>query len=262
MKLIALPAFTDNYIWMLHDGRKALVVDPGDASPVIAALQELHLSLDTILVTHHHPDHVAGLAALKPYLQGHVWGPRGGHIAGITQAVGDGDVLSALGLTLDVWAVPGHTLDHLAFVARPAADTPWPGHLAWCGDTLFSAGCGRLFEGTPAQMHASLSRLAGLPADTWLCPTHEYTVANLRFALEADPDNADVSAHLDACLTLRAQQRPTLPTDVGQERRINPFLRTRERGVIAQALRHKPQPDDGPVAVLAALREWKNEHRA
>lgn len=256
MNLAALPAFTDNYIWMLHDGARALVVDPGDATPVIAALDAHGLSLAAILVTHHHPDHVGGVDALRPRLQGPVWGPAREHIPAPFTALHDGDTLDVLGLRFRVIDVPGHTAGHIAYVQcdASAGDTP----ILFCGDTLFSAGCGRLFEGTPAQMLASLDRLDALPAGTRVCCTHEYTLSNLRFAARVEPDNAAIAAHAQQCHALRAAGQPTLPSSLRLERQINPFLRCREPAVV-DAARAVGAQDTGAVAVFAALREWKNQ---
>jgi hydroxyacylglutathione hydrolase len=256
MNLSALPAFADNYIWMLHDGTQAVVVDPGDAAPVLQALDTQGLRLAGILVTHHHADHVGGVDALRPRLQGPVWGPARERIPAPFVPLHDGDRIDVLGLRFGVLDVPGHTAGHIAYAQEGAADAP----LLFCGDTLFSAGCGRLFEGTPAQMHKSLSRLAALPADTRVCCTHEYTLSNLRFALAVEPGNAALTAYDARCRALRAQGRPTLPSSIGLERQINPFLRCSEPAVAAAAHAQGADGDDA-VAVFAALREWKNRYR-
>jgi hydroxyacylglutathione hydrolase len=255
MNLLALPAFADNYIWMLHDGHSALVVDPGDAAPVIEALARHALVLRGILVTHHHPDHVGGLDALRPHLQGAVWGPARERIPGPFTPVHEGDRVELLGQRFRVIEVPGHTAGHVAY-AQQADAAP----LLFCGDTLFSAGCGRLFEGTPAQMHDSLTRLAALPDDTRVCCTHEYTLSNLRFAAAVEPANADIAAHVATCTAWREAQQPTLPSTLSLERRINPFLRCDVPQVV-QAARVRRPDAHGAIEVLAALREWKNEFR-
>lgn len=256
MNLLALPAFTDNYIWMLHNGSQAVVVDPGDAAPVVDALDRLHLQLAGILVTHHHADHVGGVDALRPRLQGPVYGPARERIPTPFVPLQDGDQVTVLGLSLRVLDVPGHTAGHIAYLQTGADKAP----LLFCGDTLFSAGCGRLFEGTPAQMLASLSALAALPADTQVCCTHEYTLSNLRFAAAVEPDNAAVAAHVERCNGLRAARHPTLPSTMALELQINPFLRTRAATVVAAAQAQGAVSTD-PVDVLAALREWKNRFR-
>lgn len=252
LTLTALPAFADNYIWMIDDGRRAVVVDPGDAGPVLEALSERRLSLEGILVTHHHRDHTGGLAALRPCLQGQVWGPA-------HEAIGDpfvpcraGDCIDLPGGPWQVIDVPGHTAGHIAFFSDAAPEDP----ILFCGDTLFSAGCGRVFEGTPVQMHASLGRLAALPDDTRVCCAHEYTLSNLRFAAQVEPDNEALAQHLAWCTGQREMGLPTLPSRIGLERAINPFLRCDVPAVCAAAAAH------GPVAqasdVFARLREWKN----
>ncbi len=254
MNLLALSAFSDNYIWMLHDGRAALVVDPGDATPVLAALDSLGLSLQGILVTHHHSDHVGGLAALRPRLQGPIYGPAREDIPAPYTPLHDGDQVELLGVRFEVIDVPGHTSGHIAYFQRQAEPAP----LLFCGDTLFSGGCGRLFEGTPAQMHRSLQRLAALPGDTRVCCAHEYTLSNLRFAQAVEPHNDDLSAYVAHCQALRARQQPTLPGSIGQERLINPFLRCGEPAVVQAALSHGAASEQG-ADVLAALRQWKND---
>ena len=253
MNLLALPAFDDNYIWMLHDGLRAAVVDPGDADPVNAALDAHGLQLAAILVTHHHPDHVAGIDELRPRLQGPVYGPARERIPAPFVPLAEGDRIEVLGLRFDVIEVPGHTAGHIAYVTHDEGASP----LLFCGDTLFSAGCGRLFEGTAAQMQASLARLATLPDTTRVCCTHEYTLSNLRFAAAVEPANADVAAHLRHCEALRAQQQITLPSTLALERRINPFLRWSEPAVVDAAVA-QGAPGRDPVAVFGALREWKN----
>lgn len=255
MNLIALPAFADNYIWMLHDGTQAVVVDPGDAAPVRAALDAQGLALAGILVTHHHPDHVGGIAALRPLLKGPVYGPAREAIPGPFTPLRDGDVIDVMGLRFRVLDVPGHTAGHIAYLQE--ADTALSAPLLFCGDTLFSAGCGRLFEGTPAQMHDSLARLAALPADTQVCCTHEYTLSNLRFAAAVEPGNTARAEYEQRCRALRAADTPTLPSSIGLERQINPYLRCDAPEVVAAARTHGAVSDE-PVAVFATLREWKN----
>jgi hydroxyacylglutathione hydrolase len=256
MNLLALPAFADNYIWMLHDGRRAVVVDPGDAAPVHQALDREHLELEAILVTHHHADHVGGVDALRARLRGPVFAPAHERIPEPNQPLNDGDTVEVLGLRFDVIEVPGHTAGHIAYRQLDEAEAP----LLFCGDTLFSAGCGRLFEGTAEQMHHSLSRLAALPGDTRVCCTHEYTMSNLRFAAAVEPANAERAAHQARCEALRERGLPTLPSSIGLERRINPFLRCDEPAVVASAAA-EGATGTAPVAVFAALREWKNRFR-
>ncbi|MGI4777165.1 MAG: hydroxyacylglutathione hydrolase [Janthinobacterium lividum] len=257
MTLIPLPALTDNYIWMLQDGVHAIVVDPGKAEPVFEALARGHLQLAAILVTHHHADHTAGVPALRDATGATVYGPAHERIAGPYVALSQGDHAEALGLRFAVLDVPGHTAGHIAYFL-PGAPGVEP--LVFCGDTLFSGGCGRLFEGTPAQMLASLDALAALPDATRVCCGHEYTLANLRFALAVEPRNAALTQYMAQCEALREHGRPTLPSRLGTERQINPFLRSRESDV-RQALqvRGKLAARAGDVETFAALRQWKNE---
>lgn len=260
MNLVALPAFSDNYIWMLHDGRRAVVVDPGDAAPVQAALERDGLVLAAILVTHHHPDHVGGVDALRPLLQGPVYGPAREAIPRPFTPLAGGEHVDVLGLDFEVIDVPGHTAGHIAYAQRGVAAAP----ILFCGDTLFSAGCGRLFEGTPAQMADSLARLNALPGDTQVCCTHEYTLSNLRFAAAVEPGNADIADYAETCRRLREAGRPTLPSSLDLERRVNPFLRCTVPGVAAAARSHDDRhgaTGRDAVATLAALREWKNHYR-
>ena len=256
MNLTALPAFTDNYIWMLTIGAQALVVDPGEAEPVRAALDAQGLQLAGILVTHHHGDHVGGVDALRPLLHGPVYGPARERIPTPFEPLVAGDTLQLLGLGFEVLEVPGHTAGHIAYLHRPSDEAP----ILFCGDTLFSAGCGRLFEGTPAQMYASLQQLAGLPADTRVCCTHEYTLSNLRFAAAVEPGNSAVASHTAWCEGERAADRPTLPSTIARELTINPFLRCGQAEVAASARAHGAASSE-PAAVFAALREWKNQFR-
>ncbi len=253
MNLLALPAFADNYIWMLHDGARAVVVDPGDSAPVVEALARLQMSLVGILVTHHHADHVGGVDALRPLLNGPVHGPATERIPTPFIPHREGDVVEILGLRFKVLDVPGHTAGHIAYAQLDEPTAP----LLFCGDTLFSGGCGRLFEGTPAQMHQSLSKFAALPGDTRVCCTHEYTLSNLRFAAAVEPANEALLAYTERCQATRAAGQPTLPSNMALELQVNPFLRCSQPAVVNMAL-GKGASDSGAVAVLAALREWKN----
>ena len=261
LKLDPIPAFADNYIWALSDARgNALVVDPGDATPVLAYLERQGLTLRALLITHHHPDHTGGITRLLEAAREHghqvpVYGPAGETIPGCDHPLQDGDTvaLDAPALRFDVLHVPGHTLGHIAFFTR---DTDAP--VLFCGDTLFAAGCGRLFEGTPAQMHASLQRLAALPAETRVCCAHEYTVSNLRFAQAVTPDDETVNQRLATMVNKRHAGEVTLPVTLAEERQSNPFLRTAEPAVAASAARHAGQALDSEEAVFAALRAWKD----
>ncbi len=244
---------------MLHDGSHAIVVDPGDAQPVFDALARHKLQLAAILVTHHHADHTGGVGALHAATGAPVWGPARERIPEPYTPLVQGDVAEALGLRFEVIDVPGHTAGHIAYFL-PAAPSQAP--LLFCGDTLFSGGCGRLFEGTPAQMLASLDALAALPGDTRVCCAHEYTLSNLRFALAVEPANADLTHYNARCESLRAQGQPTLPSQLATERRINPFLRSREATVLRAVRAHAELAADAAEAdVFAALRQWKNDFR-
>lgn len=256
MKLIPLPAFADNYIWMLHDGQKALVVDPGDAQPVFEALQREGVQLQGILVTHHHADHTGGIDALRDATQAAVFGPAREPIPGPITRLAHGDRVHLLGLEFLVLDVPGHTLGHIAYFCEEPHDSP----ILFCGDTLFSGGCGRLFEGTAAQMFASLHRLAELPGQTRVCCTHEYTLSNLKFALEVEPDNLQLAAYQSRCSVLRAQGLPTLPSSIAMERQINPFLRSEQATIVASTQRFDAEgvTQNG---TFATLRQWKNQYR-
>ncbi|WP_300712423.1 hydroxyacylglutathione hydrolase [Limnohabitans sp.] len=257
MKLIPLPAFTDNYIWLLHDDHHALVVDPGDSAVVLTWLAENPgIKLDTILVTHHHADHTSGLIELTEKTQAQVHGPAMEIMPRPVHGVQDGDEIDWHGLRLQVIDVPGHTAGHIAFWTQQANQAP----LLFCGDTLFSGGCGRLFEGTPAQMLKSLDRLAGLPGNTLVCPAHEYTLSNLKFALAVDPDNAALQTYFDACTQMRQEGLPTLPVSLSTELAINPFLRSRSRAVAAAVQQRQAWAVDD-VSTFAALRAWKNEFK-
>ncbi len=251
LELTALPAFADNYIWALSDGHQALVVDPGDADVVEAWLADRHLSLSTILITHHHADHTGGLLELKARHGATVFGPRE-PIDGIDITVGSHPLLDlgAFG-TADVIDVPGHTRGHVAY--HLPAD-----HLLFAGDTLFSAGCGRLFEGTAGQMYTSLQHLARLPDETQLCCTHEYTLSNLRFAEAVEPGNPHIRARHQEVENLRQQGRPNLPVTLGRERQYNPFLRCAEGPVRDSVRQHMGLDTTEPLSVFAALRAWKD----
>ena len=256
LKLQALPAFDDNYLWVLDNGKQALVVDPGDASPVRALLERTGLALAAILVTHHHADHTGGVAELRETYGAVVYGPSTENIPAPFTPLQEGDTFDALGVCWRVLDVPGHTSGHIAFFAAQINEKP----LLFCGDTLFSGGCGRLFEGTPAQMLASLDKLSNLPGNTVVCCTHEYTLSNLRFALAVEPGNADLQAYYAQCVKLRETGASTLPTSIANERRINPFLRSRQAGVETAAHQFDPAAY-GDVAVFAALRQWKNQFK-
>lgn len=249
--IIPLPAFRDNYIWLLRHGDQAAVVDPGDAEVVERALQQHGLRLTSILITHHHHDHIGGVTALARKYRIDVFGPAGEDIPSLTRTVGEGDIveLPPLGLAFRVLAVPGHTATHVAYLGA---------NCLFIGDTLFSAGCGRLLGGTAEQLHASLQRIAALPADTRVYSAHEYTLANLNFSLAADPDNPARDAWLAESRALRAAGEPTLPSTIGRERSINPFLRVDAPALIESVTRHAGARPPNPAACFAALRAWKD----
>jgi hydroxyacylglutathione hydrolase len=256
MNLTAWPAFTDNYIWMLHDSSRAVVVDPGDARVVLQVLQAHSLQLSAILLTHHHADHTGGVDELRNATGCKVYGPAGEEMPEPLMRLSQGDSVQEMGLDFTVMDVPGHTAGHIAYYCADFEGKP----LLFCGDTLFSGGCGRLFEGTPAQMLASLDSLAALPGDTRVCCTHEYTLSNLRFARAVEPDNDALASYEQQCIALRASGQPTLPSSISLELQINPFLRSREPSLIRAALSFNSQAD-GAVAHFAALREWKNQFK-
>jgi hydroxyacylglutathione hydrolase len=251
IRVVPIPAFRDNYIWCLRDESRATVVDPGDAEPVFSYLAREKLVLSAILATHHHSDHVGGIGALTRRHRVPVYAPSDDRIDGVTDHVGEGDIVSLpeFGLEFQVMEIPGHTLTHIAYYGP---------NMLFCGDTLFACGCGRLFEGTPRQMLASLTKLAGLPEHTRVYCGHEYTQSNLRFARTVDPSNALLETWSREAEDLRRRGQPTLPSSLDREKRGNPFLRCDDPLVVGAASREATEALAGPVAVFAALREWKN----
>jgi hydroxyacylglutathione hydrolase len=252
-----IPAFKDNYIWMIRGARDlqaAAVVDPGDAAPVMAALASLGLRLEAILATHHHADHVGGVARLVEATGARVFGPARERMPVEAERMSGGTRarIDALGLEFAAIDVPGHTAGHVAYTGHGAL---------FCGDTLFSAGCGRLFEGTAAEMLASLDALAALPEDTLVFCGHEYTEANLRFALAVEPRNSAIMDYVKRAASLRAAGSPTLPSTIGLEKRVNPFLRSRHEDVKSAAEHRAGRALPTPVAVFAEIRSWKDTFR-
>lgn len=248
---VALPAFQDNYLWCLAHQGQALVVDPGDAAVIEQWLADRQLQLAILLITHHHPDHIGGLQALIARHKPVVYGPNE-DIAGIGHILMGGETLALAGFgRAEVMAVPGHTRAHIAYYLPESA-------LLFCGDTLFSAGCGRLFEGTPAQMYQSLQSLAALPDETLVCCTHEYTAANLRFAAVVEPDNSSRHERSEEVFRLRAAGLPSLPVRLGQERRYNPFLRCSTPAVMHRVSQEAGHTTTAGLDTFTALRAWKD----
>jgi hydroxyacylglutathione hydrolase len=253
-----IPIFNDNYIWVIYNSKlqEAIAVDPGEAQPLIDFLKEKQLKLKSILITHHHPDHVGGIKALQQHYhqQLSIYGPTTSGIEGITHPLTGNDILeiSAFDLRFQLIHTPGHTLDHLCYYSP--TPMPW----LFCGDTLFSAGCGRLFEGTAEQMYHSLSKFKHLPAETQVFCTHEYTTANLHFAAIADPENQDIRQHQNTVAKLRAENKPSLPSTLALERKINPFLRADKPSLQASAQKHTGQNISIGPETFAALRSWKD----
>ncbi len=262
LDIIPIPAFADNYIWALIREGRCAVVDPGDAVPVIAFLEARGLTLTAILITHHHADHTGGVDALTARWAVPVYGPAAEHITCVTQPLAEGDTVSLPTLIeapFNIMEVPGHTRGHIAYLS---------GDVLFCGDTLFAAGCGRIFEGTAAQLHRSLSRLAALPDATRVYCTHEYTLSNLRFALAADADNPALLTRSFDAQEQRKRGEPTLPSTIGLERATNPFLRC-NTDPVARSARSSARlanldvvGESSEVEVFALLRQWKDSFRA
>lgn len=249
-----IEAFSDNYIWLLYDdaSRQAFVVDPGDAQPVEQRVAELGLSLEGVLITHHHFDHVGGLAGLAANRDLTIYGPHNQAIEAISHRLGAGDSIAVLGHTFSVLEVPGHTLDHIAYFH--AGEQP----VLFCGDTLFAGGCGRMFEGTAPMMLQSLESLAALPADTLVYCAHEYTLANLAFAQAVEPDNTALAQRVENAVATREKGQPTVPSNIALEQATNPFLRCTEPSVAASLADQGMLAGSEPAAIFAAVRGWKD----
>ena len=251
MNLNSIPAFQDNYIWVLNDETgRCLIVDPGEAAPVLKAIADNRWQPEAILLTHHHNDHVGGVADLcKQFPNLVVYGPQETINKGATKIVADGDKIALLGQQFQVFATPGHTLGHICFYSAP---------YLFCGDTLFSGGCGRLFEGTAAQMYQSLQRINTLPEETLICCAHEYTLSNLRFAHAVEPDNLAIQRRIGVISKLRQQGLPSLPSRLGDERHFNVFLRCNEDSVKFSAEKYALKCLENPEDTFTVLRGWKD----
>jgi len=256
LQVTAIPAFADNYLWLIHNELHAVVVDPGDAGSINEALDSRQLTLVAILLTHHHADHVGGVGQLLNRWNVPVYGPAKEKITGVNHSLSENDSVNfaQLGLTLHVLDVPGHTAGHIAYVEHDQ-------HWLFCGDTLFAGGCGRLFEGTAEQMTQSLAKFTALADDFKVYCAHEYTLSNLRFAVAVEPNNTALSTRLSLAQVARDRGESTVPSTLGEEKQTNPFLRYDQPAII-QTLREMGKLNsDEPVAAFAALREWKNSFR-
>jgi hydroxyacylglutathione hydrolase len=251
-EILALRAFSDNYIWTLLKDNEVTVVDPGDPKPVISFLEKRDLTLNNILITHHHYDHTGGIQALAESYSCEVYGPKGDHIEGINKSLTEGDEIEISGIKFSIFSTPGHTLDHISYFAD--VDVP----LLFCGDTLFSGGCGRLFEGTPEQMFNSLNKFSILPSNTQVFCTHEYTESNLTFAVEVEPYNKDLNERLNEVREMRREDKITLPSTISTELKINPFLRCHREEVIQAAQNYSQTAVSKDEEVLGVIRNWKD----
>ena len=253
-EIFPIRALSDNYVWILVEGEQAIIVDPGEAKPVLETLNELKLNLTGIIITHHHFDHTAGIQEVKDHFNCDVYGPEGGHIQGIDSPLKDNEEFELLGKKFIALSTPGHTLDQLAYYSDEACSEP----ILFCGDTLFSAGCGRIFEGTPLQMYESLSRFSTLPVNTKVYCGHEYTQSNLTFASTVEPENEFIKDKIDEVNKLRELGKETLPSDLASELKMNPFMRCKEKTVIDAATNYSGNELKEPHEVLGAIRDWKD----
>jgi len=257
-RIYPIPAFHDNYLWLICRDKQAVVVDPGDALPVLETLEKLGLNLTTILVTHHHPDHTSGISSLKEQTGANIIGPNSNRIPQIEQNVRGGEKISVLDLQATVIEVPGHTLDHIAYYFPDIVENDLCAPRLFCGDTLFAGGCGRLFEGTPSQMRSSLEKLRTLPLNTRVYCAHEYTLSNLSFSAAVEPDNTAIAERLSITRSLRARNQPTVPSVLEEELQTNPFLRFDQTEVIRAAELRLGNTDPGADEVFGAIRQWKD----
>jgi len=251
LTLVPLPAFDDNYIWVWHDDRHAIAVDPGDAAPLLDYLDAHRLTLSAVLITHHHRDHTGGNVELRRRTGCAIYAPDNPRIPAATHTLHGGDCVEIpeLGLRFEVLATPGHTLDHISYVGHGCL---------FCGDTVFGCGCGKLFEGTPAMMAASLDAILALPDATRVCCAHEYTLSNIDFAKTIDGQNPALLERERADRALRAHNRPTLPSTLALEKATNPFLRFHDPDMTAFAARRLNRPHPTPDAVFGAIRAAKD----
>jgi hydroxyacylglutathione hydrolase len=250
--VLPVRAFEDNYIWLLHNGHHAALVDPGDATPALAALEQHGLQLSAILITHRHGDHIGGITELLQHFPVPVFGPTHEPIPGLTHPVTEGDIIELpdLAVPFTVLDVPGHTIGHVAY---------YGGNSLFCGDTLFACGCGRIFEGSPPQMYASLQKISRLPNDTSAYCAHEYTLENIRFAKLVEPGNQALLEREKRDKISVAAGRPSVPSTIALENLTNPFLRCSAPEVVQSASRYAGKPLSNPVDVFAVLRKWKDE---
>ena len=255
IKIYPLPAFNDNYIWIIHNQDQAVVVDPGDALPVLRYLDDNNLQLATILITHHHNDHVGGNTALLEKFSVPVYGPANESISTLTHRISEGTEIqiNELSLSLRVLDTPGHTAGHIVYYGTINGKS-----VLFCGDTLFVCGCGRIFEGTAPQMYASLQKLVNLPDATLVYSTHEYTLDNINFSRTVDPKNKSLENFEIKMKQLRHRGNPTLPSSIATEKANNPFLRCDQPEIISSVSNHINQALSDPAEVFAALRQWKN----
>lgn len=258
IKVGFIRAFRDNYIWTIESGKQVVLVDPGDATPVLNAFKQRKLKLAAILLTHKHNDHIGGVADLLKKASVPVYGPANDDIESVTHPLKEGDVITldaVGGLQISVLDVPGHTKGHIAYYASAQK-------LLFCGDLLFGAGCGRIFEGTPEQMYASVNKIAALPDDVQIYAGHEYTLSNLKFAQEIEPDNTDISTRIKADNEKRKKYLPTLPSTLAEEKATNPFLRADQETVIARMEILGKLENKSPSGCFAAIRAWKDTYVA